>query len=68
MPVTCDECGKKASIKNKPDGVHWQDWMSESSRGEDAMVILPCGDENLCVVCLACLQVHIDRFNAKHKA
>ena len=63
MPVTCDRCGKEASIKNKPDGVHWRDWMSESSRGEDAMVIIPCGDEELGVICMTCVQVQLDEWN-----
>ena len=64
MSVTCDRCGKEASIKDKPDGVHWCDWMSESSRGDDAIVIIPCGDEELGVICMACVRVQLDEGKA----
>ena len=56
MTINCDDCGKEADYKQMPKGEHWFDWMSSSERGSDAVLIVPCDDGLISVVCYSCLE------------
>ena len=60
MPITCDDCGKEANYKDMPPNNYWFRWMSEHSRGDAAVVAVPCEDGVISCVCLPCLQKRID--------
>jgi hypothetical protein len=63
MPISCDTCGKVATITGKPDNVHWRDWMSAVERGDDAVVALPADDTTIGVICMSCLQQTLEDWN-----
>ena len=60
MPIICDDCGKEANYKDMPAGGRWIEWMSNPSRGDAAVVAVPCADGVISCVCMPCLQKSID--------
>jgi hypothetical protein len=56
MPVLCDKCGKQATLENKPQNIHWMDWLSDEKRGHDAFAIIPCEADIIGVICGGCVE------------
>ena len=55
--ITCDECGKIANVNGKPSSMHWLDWMTDETRGNDAIIVVPSESGLLSAVCFECVSV-----------
>ena len=46
--------------QDMPAGGRWIEWMSDPSRGDAAVVAVPCDEGVISCVCMPCLQKTID--------
>lgn len=68
MGITCDYCGKAAHVKGMPQGAHWLKWMSDESRGYDAIVVMPNESGEIGAICFPCLKSVVDGWDESRPA